>query len=147
MGWPNRGSETQLSRRYLHEIANEGPDFRDCDVEGLGFVTENPTFYKAPQVILVCVNYVWKLRLWRVSKVVFNLSSQLFCVYCHDYIDKHPTKKEGKIKLALGVFTRASTFPSLPFRGNDLWERLLFRSQLCCPNMPKNGRELLLVRQ
>lgn len=115
-------------------------------MEGLDFVSENPTFYKAPQVILMCTNYVGKSLLWRISKDAFNFSSQLFCVYCHDYIDKHPTKKEGKIKLALGMFTRVSTFSSLPFRGNDVWDRLLFRSQVCCPNMPKNGQELLLVR-
>lgn len=54
----------------------------------------------------MCMNYVWKLLVRRIFKVAFNLSSQLFCVYCHDYICKHPTKMEGKIYLVLGMFTR-----------------------------------------
>lgn len=48
-------------------------------------------------MILICLNYVWELLVWRIFKVAFNLSSQLFCVYYYDYIYKHPTKKEGKI--------------------------------------------------
>ena len=47
-------------------------------------------------MILMCMNYVWKLLVRRISKVSLNLSSQLVCVYCHDYTYKHPTKKEGK---------------------------------------------------
>lgn len=104
-------------------------------MEGLRFVSENTTFYKAPPVILMCTNYVGKLLRWRISKEAFNLSSQLFCVYCHDYIDKHPTKKEEKIKLALGMFSRVSTFSSLPFRamicGIDCCSGVNFVALIC----------------